>query len=478
VRVKVSLDVETRFQTIDGFGATTMALANTYPGIPFDTLGDLRRQVIDAVYGQVGINLGNIDATVAEPTNDDGDPYHFNWEGFDDTRAEPAKTLLIDLAEPLGFKDFFFGKLNTRWFSPWLRALMRSDYQLFLDECAEHLVATMVYWRDHYGVVPRLMMPFNEPLSGNRELADGTPQDVANIIRSAGDRLRQEGFHDVMFVAPNEETEEQSLETAEAILADPGARKYIAAIGYHPYPYGSIYASVPRILNTSGRGSPDPGRVAVRHRLRDLGRRYGLPVWMSEISHPEVDPRSFDHLRGRAIHIHDEFIYADASAYFAMNNMWDLITHRDHFDNDDLLSEADTVALANNETGEVMITGMGYAIGHYARWVRPGAVRVAATSEQLLLQPTAFWDDAQSRVSLVMINNADDPMTVDVELNGLALTGPLDGERSTGDLSFPASYWQPLAAWQPDTSTAFSIGIPPLSVTSIAGEATVIQTNH
>ena len=59
-----------------------------------------------------------------------------------------------------------------------------------------------------------------------------------------------------------------------------------------------------------------------------------------------------------------------------------LTTHRDHFKGrggdakDALFSEQDTIVLIDNERGEVYITGMGRAIGHYARWIPRGAVRL------------------------------------------------------------------------------------------------------
>jgi hypothetical protein len=58
----------------------------------------------------------------------------------------------------------------------------------------------------------------------------------------------------------------------------------------------------------------NPEKVAVRRSLRDLGRKYALPVWMTEVSHGDVPALSFDGLLGRAIHIHDELVYANAAA--------------------------------------------------------------------------------------------------------------------------------------------------------------------
>lgn len=465
----ITVDFQHHYQIMDGFGATTMALIQSYDSLPQDTLGELRAEVIEKLYKDVGLNAGNLDNTVREKHNEVGSPDHIEWAGVDSKQAESMKTMLIDLAEPLGFKDYYFGKINTRWGCPWLHDLMKTDYERFLDECAEYLTSIMLYWRENFNIVPRYIMPFNEPLSGNRELADGKAEDIANIVKRTGARLRKEGFDKVKFIVPNEETEEKSLESASVILADDEARQYIGAIGYHPYPYGSLYASVPNILKTSGIGKPDKGRIGIRKKLADIAQKHGLSLWMTEVSHPEVDPRSFDHLRGRAIHIHDEFVYANATAYYAMNNMWDLTTHRDHFKQDDIYSEADTVVLANNETREVMITGIGYAIGHYARWIKPGATRVEAISSDPLILVTAFLDLAKKMVAFVVINNNPENRSVKFHLKGIRIMNNLNGECSTGVEPYPTSYWQAIDPWQADSQQAFTAALPGFSVTTIAG---------
>src|SRR5260370_24955980 len=204
-----------------------------------------------------------------------------------------------------------------------------------------------------------------------------------------------------------EETEEVSLRVARAILSDPCARPFVGAIGYHSYPYGEGYSSASFILNTSGAGKPDTERVAVRHGLPDLGNKYNVNVWMTENSHAGT-ALSYETFRARAIQIHDELLYADASAYFAMGAMWDLTSQRLHFHNNDLYGgDAEgTAVLINNDTGAVDITGIGYAIGHYARWVKPGAVRVDATSSDPLGQGSAFLDDHLGTLSQALLNHA------------------------------------------------------------------------
>ena len=464
------VNADKRYQTMEGFGATHLPLV--YEGIGDVLSPGLRAKAIDAVYNQVGIGMGNLEGALLESPagwdergNDNNDPFIFNGNGFQKGTAHAIKEGVVDLARPFGFDHYYIAqKINVRWASPWLNNIRKTDYRRYLDESAEQIAAGQIHWREAYGIVPRYQMPFNEPLSGNTELLNGTVRDVVDIIKRAGSRLRAEGFGDIKFVIPNEETEEKSLSTAAAILSDPEARQYVGAIGYHPYPYGSVYASIPKILGTAGAGRPDPGRIAVRNKLRDLGGQYGIPVWMTEVSHGAVDPRSLDDFRGRAIHIHDELVYADAAAYFGMNNMWDRVSQRQHFGNSDLFSGEGTVVLIDNDTETVYITGMGHAIGHYARWIKRGAVRVEATSTDRLVLLTAFRDDRLGRVTMVILNNAAGERTLNVNVSGLRLSGNLAGEQSTA-----AGYRQPVKPLAPTPAAGFKLTVPALSVTTLAG---------
>ena len=206
----------------------------------------------------------------------------------------------------------------------------------------------------------------------------------------------------------------------------------------------------------------------MRNQLRDLGAQYGIPTVMVEVSHSEVPFDSFDNVRGRAIHIHDELTYADAVAFFGMNAMWDTTTHAQHYEgraDPGFYSETDTIVLIDIVQNKVVISPMGRAIGHYARWISRGAVRIDATSDDPLVQVTAFRDDGQGRIVLVAINNAAVARALQVSLQGLpALPGTFTGEQSTASAA-----WSPLGGTT--TATGWSIDLPALSVTSIAAGA-------
>jgi O-glycosyl hydrolase len=151
-----------------------------------------------------------------------------------------------------------------------------------------------------------------------------------------------------------------------------------------------------------------------------------------------------------------------------MNALWDLTSHRDHFRGrggdlpDALFTEQDTVVLVDNDKRAVHITGMGYAIGHYARWVRRGAVRVNAESSDPLVQVTAFRDDAVKRLVLVVINNGRQPQPLQITAKGILPAGRITGEQSTAH-----AFWKALPPAEVGKWDSVALQVPALSVTSL-----------
>ena len=448
--VEIRVEGKNSRQLYEGFGATTLSLVQ--PGHLGDTLGpQLRPRVLGALYGQVKLNMGNLSIGLLESpagwdhrSNDNDDPQVINWKGYDTFQADSMWNSVVKPAATLGLDNYSLeGKINWIWASPWLREMYRTDRERCLDECAEQVEASVTYWQKIAGSVPRYVHLFNEPTSGNCEIAGADAEMVRDIVKRAGDRLRAAGFKELKFVVPNEETVERSLEVAKVILEDADAqvrgRRWIPCL-----PLRFAVCLGPADPRASGSGQPDPASVEQRRRLRDLCRQYGLPVWMTEVSHAEVDPRSFDHLRGRAIHIHDEMVYADASAFYGMNAMWDKKTHAEHFAGrggekpNAYLTEEDTIVLADNDANTVLITGMGYAIGHYARWLNRGAVRLEANSDDSLVLVTAFKDDKAQRAVLVIVNNAPDDRTLSITFSDLPVQGQVTGEQSYGHARWQA----------------------------------------
>ncbi len=457
----VTVDASTTHQTWEGFSAST----NSFNDGGVDEIGAMRPQIVDAIYRQVGLTMGDLhcltyEGATAYPygngANDDSDPSTFNWANFNWWRSDAQKSSWYDLANPKGLTNpLLRGGMSTRWADKWLGTIGQNNYNLYLAEAAEDVLAVHVRWRDLYGISTTWCQLFNEPTSGNRELMPypkgvSTGKAMTDLVTSVGARFRSEGFANIKLAVCSEETEEKSLQSAQAVLSDPVARPYVGAISYHTYPYGSTYSLISNILSTSGMGQPVASRITVRNQIRDLAKTYGLQTWMTEVSNGGAN--RWDTLRGRAIHIHDEMEYADISSYWGMFQAYES-------------SEEDMVVTYAKAAQTWSITGMGYAIGHYARWIKPGALRLSATSSSTLVQCSVFRDTARGTWAAVLINNNSVPMNLTLTLAGGLTTGsPVQGEQSTS-----AAYWLALAPLTPASPTTITLSLPAQSITSLGG---------
>jgi O-glycosyl hydrolase len=111
------------------------------------------------------------------------------------------------------------------------------------------------------------------------------------------------------------------------------------------------------------------------------------------------------------------------------------------------------------------LLGMGYAVGHYARFLSRGAVRVEATSAHPLVQVTAFRDDGRKTVVLVLINNARAAAQLKVSLKGFG-----NRERLTfkGEQSTAKSFWAEIGPFQSESPAGLALSLPAESVTTIS----------
>ncbi len=474
--VLIQVDNATTYQSVDGFGANTLSLVFT----DRDYLGAYRAAAIEAAYGDVGLSLGLLNTALVETPadatdpfgqreNDNGDPVVLDPAGFNFAESDNLREKILIPAATYGYGDVTLGPLlNLQTALPWLQSIRSADYTRYLDEAAENVLAVIQHWQEAYGTTPRLLDLFNEPTSGNRELVSSSVQEMVDLVARIGARLRAAGFADVKFLVPNEETIGRSYEVAHAMLSDPEARPYVGVIGYHPYPYGSAYASPRRILEASGMGMPDETARQQLEQLKALGQQYGVPIWMTEVSEgPGTQDYGFDAIEGvlaRAIHAHDNFEYAGASAFFGMNTIWDSKTHAEHFAGRAVpfLSGQDDIVLPDVSTGKINISPMGYAIGHYARWIRPGTVRIKATSEKPRVIVTAFRDSANDRIVVVVVNNEATQQLLRIRLSGASAAGTASGESSYANIR-----WQSIPPFPPTASGDLELTAPAKSVVSV-----------
>ena len=205
--VTIRVDGAKTHQRYEGFGATTLTLV--YPGTLGDALGPkLRPLVLDALYGQVRLSMGNISTSLLESPggwdrrrNDNDDPLRIDWSGFDTFPADHAWRDVVRPGAKLALDNYSLeAKINWAWTSPWLKSIYQHDRQRCLDECAEQIEAMVVYWKKISGGVPRYVHLFNEPTSGNHEIGGADAAMVRDILKrrrrpAPQGRVRQDRLH-------------------------------------------------------------------------------------------------------------------------------------------------------------------------------------------------------------------------------------------------------------------------------------------
>ena len=471
IEVAVTVNANTTYQTIEGFGAT---IGTSRRGLASQILAEPnsdnitatgRASIYQAVFGQVGISMGNMFMSLLELNQN-----VYNYSESEFFYNSIMKGAIANGQSVANFQPAY--NIDHRGMT-WMTTLRANNYPAYLAACGNHVVKGLTKWKHLTGVEPPIAMLFNEPLSGNKELGPGaTTQVVVDIVKAVGAAVRSAGFKNVKFYLPNEGSTAKTLEIATAVLNDRTAKQYVGAIGYHTYPYGSTYAELTNILATSGAGTPDASEIQARTQLKNLAEAHQIPLWMTEVSNGNyANPNSavtaigsIGHVRARAIHIHDELKYANAAAFFGMLAFWDKRTHLEHFGaGASMNQELDSIVLLENEgtNNAPTITGMGHAIGHYARYVKKGALRIEATSSNNKVQVSAF--KKLNQYSFVLINNETTAQTINVTLSNGRLGTILRGEHSYGT----NNRWSALENFSPSSVTTFQITLQPESVTSV-----------
>ena len=185
---------------------------------------------------------------------------------------------------------------------------------------------------------------------------------------------------------------------ARAVLDDPQAAKYVWGIGYHWYETwtGSsmLFDNVRRVheafpdknlIFTEGCAeSFDPTRIDAWA----LGEKYGMSM------------------------IGD--FNAGTVGWTDWNVLLDETGGPNHVGN-----FCFAPLIADTKAGKLLYTNAYYYIGHFSKFIRPGARRIAATANRDVLQTTAFRNSDGS-VAVVVMNQTDKPLDFQLWITGQA----------------------------------------------------------
>ena len=75
--------------------------------------------------------------------------------------------------------------------------------------------------------------------------------------------------------------------------------------------------------------------------------------------------------------------------------------------------------IADTKTGELIFTNSFYYIGHFSKFVRPGAKRIISSSNRDLLETTAF-QNVDGKIAVIVMNRSDKKLPYFLWMNNKA----------------------------------------------------------
>ncbi|MDB4883643.1 MAG: hypothetical protein JWL95_2409, partial [Gemmatimonadetes bacterium] len=418
----VTLDAAQRFQTMQGFGSTSRLFDDPHMTQTFDPLtkrasatppASEQAKILDALYIDLGltrVRFHQSDDGGIEPSNDNGDPLVADLTKFDfsfkqgDGHIAHIKNLLTR-----GVTTYYASPITLE---KWMTEANPQEY-------AEWAMVTLRYFRDRGLEMPYYSLK-NEPgyAPGERIWSGAWLRDVTKIL---GARMKAEGMK-TKIIVPDDVTPEEAYSRLQIILADPDARQYVGAIGYHIYQ----------------RGGED--------KIKQLGAQYGLPIWMTEFSTPNS---WFDW----ATDMHQ--LIADYGVS-AVDYMWGYFGDWDQ-------SQLIRVLVKNGAYAGYDFNRQYYVMGQYSRFVRPGAVRIAAASADSDVKATAYVDGTKLIVVATNVGSREHAMRVELG-SGVPCVKKADAVRTSDTDS-----WRPLPTTTLD-APRFTATLPPRSITTFVGQ--------
>ncbi|OGJ86723.1 MAG: hypothetical protein A2268_13585 [Candidatus Raymondbacteria bacterium RifOxyA12_full_50_37] len=431
----VTIDGAIEYQEIDGFGGNEVQLfpkTDNDFNLIFNELGasildmGLYTQTEDTVYNDTGLG----DAS----RNDNDDPDIIDWNGVDTSWIDMIGRVLPVKAQAHGC-NIFAGKVCSP--PSWMRSpagLFYRDGKLLAqnyDEFAEFLYIWYKGLKDRKGVTLSYIGLQNEPNGGHNPTWTGctyTGAELRDLIKVVGPYFQTKGIT-AKIILPECVSLGSFAGLANPTLQDPIARQYVGVLATHPY---NVTFS-----------NPD-GAITAWTNVADIAGQYNLKLWQNEWG---AGNTSWKDGLLYVQHMHNGLYYGKVSAWLYMD-----LYHPTSF--------GDGYGGLVNENGP---REQFYWVKHYFRYVRPGAVRIQAATDNGNILVTSFVQKDSKTIAIVNINRGGSNQNVNFTVNNIQGLSSLNAIRSSatenavnlGQISV--------------TGNSFSYTLPDSSITTLTG---------
>ena len=404
-QVCVFVDPGKTFQTMVGIGgALTDASAEVFAKLP----ASKQKELLEAYYNPekgIGYTLARTNIASCDFSSDS---YSYVKEG-------DSLLSSFNVDHDLKYRIPFIkqaisaagGKLMM-YVSPWSPPAWMKDNKDVLHG-GKLLSKYNQVWSDHYikfiktyesqGIPIWGLSVQNEPMATQKwESCVYTAEEERDFIKKfLGPTLHKNGFADKKLIAWDH-NRDLVYQRASTILEDPEAAKYVWGIGFHWYETWTGSAMQFENVRRVKEAFPDINLIFTEgcvesysyDRLHDwtLGERYGNSL-LNDFNCGTV-------------------------AWTDWNILLDENGGPNHAGN-----FCFAPVHANTKTGELIYTNSYYYLGHFSKFIHPGAKRISCSSNRDKLQTTAFVNP-DGRIAVVVLNLTDERIPYALWISGNA----------------------------------------------------------
>jgi glucosylceramidase len=404
-QVCVFVDPSHQFQTLLGIGgALTDASAEVFAKLPKAQQQELLQAYYSPSQG-IGYSLARTNIASCDFSSDsytyvaDND---VSLKSFSVKHDEQYKIPLIKQATAAAG-----GKL-TLFVSPWSPpAWMKTNHDLlhggkllpeFRQPWANHYVK-FIQTYEKMGIPIWGLSVQNEPMATQKwESCLYTAEEERDFIKEyLGPTLAKAGLSGKKLIAWDH-NRDLLYQRASTVLDDPAAAKYVWGIGYHWY----------ETWTTSGPLFDNERRVKEAFPNTNLMFTEGC---VENFKFDQVNDWKLGERYGNSL-IND--FNAGTVGWTDWNILLDETGGPNHVGN-----FCFAPIIADTKAGKLIYTNAYYYIGHFSKFVRPGAKRVATTSNRDWLQATSFRN-TDGKVAVVVMNTSDKPQEFQLWIKGQA----------------------------------------------------------
>ena len=321
------------------------------------------------------------------------------------------------------------------------------------DAFARYLADVAAHFASAWGIRFQSISPMNEPdtaywgaFSNKQEGCHFDPgASQSRLLLALSEQLKARGLEDMLISG----TDETSIDTQ----------------------IHSLKTLSPEALAVIGRVDTHSYGGSRRKELRDLARRYGKGLWMSEVDGGDVLGKNAGEM-GAALwlaqRIADDLNGLSPSAWI----MWQVIDS--HISQEGYLGRRDTgmvnvnggywgTAVADHDRQELILTKKYYAFGQFTRYIRPGSSLLAMSGPAV-----AALDENGKRLTVVVVNSEAAQRGLTLDVSSFQDTFP-DGSpvrmiRTSGSMA-EGENWTELPAAAVRNGT-IAVSLPAYSITT------------